>query len=368
MVGADIAAGEALGARERGASRRRARSGWSAHRALRRAAAADEHVVEQPRQLARLAVADPVDLDAGAGDVGAVEPVDPGRGGAQQLRLARHHHDGVQPADRLELDHALAEPALAGIHDLLELGDERLGRGVAHRIDADRLAAHPIGVEAQHGLDRGAALGAAALDQQQIADRIGADGAGLDGKAVEQLDDGLRRHVLQRDRGDAVAGLRTGIGGDAIDAAAADRFAGRHQPIAGGIARQHHVGGAQRAFEHEQDIVLGDRAARRQADGALHARIDGVADAENVAENDLGDGGDRRVLEIELVALAAAAGRRRRDLDRIGAAAAVIARGAQALGRARIGDLGAARKARRQVGAAHPVDRIRRNRSPAPSR
>ena len=38
--------------------------------------------------------------------------------------------------------------------------------------------------------------------------------------------------------------------------------------------------------------------------GALDARIDGVAELENVAENDFGDGRHRRVLEVEFEAAA----------------------------------------------------------------
>ena len=48
------------------------------------------------------------------------------------------------------------------------------GRGVAHRENADRLAAHPVGVEAQDGVDRRGPVGAASGDHQGIASVIGA--------------------------------------------------------------------------------------------------------------------------------------------------------------------------------------------------
>ena len=83
----------------------------------------------------------------------------------QQRGLATDHQDGVQPADRLELDHALAETALAGVHDLFQFGDQRLWCAVADWVDADRLAAHPVDIEAHRGFYSGTALGAGALDQ-----------------------------------------------------------------------------------------------------------------------------------------------------------------------------------------------------------
>ncbi len=69
----------------------------------------------------------------------------------------------------------------------------------------------------------------------------------------------------------------------------------------------------QRAFEDEQQVLLGDRTARRQADRSLHMGIDDVVVAERISEHDLGDGVDRRVLEIEREAVAGAVGPRRRN-------------------------------------------------------
>jgi hypothetical protein len=55
---------------------------------------------------------------------------------------------------------------------------------------------------------------------------------------------------------------------------------------------------------------------RGQADGALDARIDRVADAENVAEHDLGDGRDRGTLEVQFEPVADLLRLRRDLLDR----------------------------------------------------
>jgi len=74
----------------------------------------------------------------------------------------------------------------------------------------------------------------------------------------------------------------------------------------------------ERVFEHEQEIVARHRGGRRECDRALHAWIDQVTEAENVAEHDLDDAGDRRVLEVELIAprrRSPAARRRPRAMD-----------------------------------------------------
>lgn len=97
--------------------------------------------------------------------IGLIQPPDPGRGVVQQRGLAADHHDGVEPADDLEFDDAGAQAGVAGIHDLFQFGDDRLRRAVGDRVDADRLAAHPIDIEAQRGVNRGAPLRAGALNQ-----------------------------------------------------------------------------------------------------------------------------------------------------------------------------------------------------------
>src|SRR5690348_6535327 len=104
-----------------------------------------------------------VDVYAGPRGVGAIQPLDPGRGVAQHFRALAYHQDGVETGDRLEFDHILAETVFAGIDDLLQLLDDWRRRAARDRENADRLTAHPIDVEAQRGVDRGTALGAGAL-------------------------------------------------------------------------------------------------------------------------------------------------------------------------------------------------------------
>jgi hypothetical protein len=59
------------------------------------------------------------------------------------------------------------------------------------------------------------------------------------------------------------------------------------------------------AFEHVEDIAFGDGPSRRKREGTLRARIDNVTDAENIAEDNLGDRRDRCVFEAEIVTVAA---------------------------------------------------------------
>ena len=177
-----------------------------------------------------------------------------------------------------------------------------LRTAVDDRKNSDRLTAHPVEVEAERGIDRGAAFRAAALNEQQVSRRVGANHSGLGREAVHQLQQRLRRHILQRHDGDAVAGF--GAGGRRIDPACADRVAERRQTIAGGVANKHDSAEPQGIFEHEDNVRLGNRPDGYQADGALHPRIDRVACLQDVAQHHLGDGGDRRVFEIEFKAVA----------------------------------------------------------------
>ncbi len=112
-------------------------------------AAADENIVEHLGDLAGLAVIDPIDVHAGATGVGGVEALDPGLRRSQQVRLLGDDENGVHARHHLELDVALAQAAIAGIEDLLDLGDDRLRTAVLDREDADRLPAHPVDVEAR---------------------------------------------------------------------------------------------------------------------------------------------------------------------------------------------------------------------------
>src|SRR5437588_12823313 len=96
-----------------------------------------EHVRQDACDLAGVAIFYPIDTDAGALGVGAVEPLDPGRRGLQQGRLATNHQNGIEPADRLEFDDALTKAALAGIHDLFQLSNDRRWSAVTDGENAD---------------------------------------------------------------------------------------------------------------------------------------------------------------------------------------------------------------------------------------
>ncbi|MGY3440712.1 hypothetical protein ACVW17_000713 [Bradyrhizobium sp. USDA 4473] len=157
--------------------------------------------------------------------------------------------------------------------------------------------------------------------------RVGADCARPGGEAVGQLQQGLGRHILQRNHRDAEAGFRIGRRG--IDAAAADGVAERRQTIACRILEQHHAAEAERILKHENHVGFRHRADRHQAHRALHPRVDGVADMQDVAEHDLGDGRHRRALEIQVEAIAIRC-RLRPRVDHRGDFAALIHRGADA--------------------------------------
>ena len=143
---------------------------------------------------------------------------------------------------------------------------------------------------------------AAAADDQRVAGIVGAHGRGFDAESIEQLEDVLRRDIAQRHDGDALAGLRACR---AVDAAGAG-FRRRQQAIAGAVAHQRHAGHAQRILQHVDRVRLGYRPHRGERHGALHAGIDRVANVEYVTKDDLCDGRDRRILEIEVIAAAAA--------------------------------------------------------------
>jgi len=75
---------------------------------------------EQRHHQLRIAVAQRIGLEVDAFGVRLVEPGDPDAGALEVFGFLADHENGIEPADRLELDHALAEAAFAGIHDLLD--------------------------------------------------------------------------------------------------------------------------------------------------------------------------------------------------------------------------------------------------------
>ena len=164
-----------------------------------------------------------------------------------------------------------------------------------------------------------------------------------------------RRDVVQRHDRDAEPGsarsrlaVRSG--------AAADGVGGRNQPIARG-SRTSATSLMRSAFSStKRRSVLGTGRPEASVTVPCTRGIDRVADAENVAEDDLGDRRDRRVLEIEFVAVAAGRrrGRRRRHgpPQRPPSDSAVAGRDAAARR-----CLGRLRKARQQIDGADLVER-----------
>ena len=104
------------------------------------------------------------------------------------------------------------------------------------------------------------------------------------------------------------------VGASPVDPS--DRPVGRREDaIAHGIPNQHQIVHAQRVFENEKHVAFCDRAAGRQTDRALRARIDDIAHIQDVAQNHLGDRRDRRILEIQRKSLRAVGGGRARLHD-----------------------------------------------------
>ena len=65
------------------------------------------------------------------------------------------------------------------------------------------------------------------------------------------------------------------------------------------------AGESQRALEDEDDVRLRNRFDRDKADGVLHPRVNRIAGAQNVAEQDFGHRRDRGVFKIEVEAVSA---------------------------------------------------------------
>ena len=294
------AAGQPVGSRELfGPPARRRLIGV---RLARRAAAA-KHRVEQLRHLLGFAVAHLVDMHAGARDPAAVEPFDPTLRRRQQSRPRGDDEDGVLRRDVLKLDEAVAQARFARIHDLFEFGGDDRGIIVTDGKQPHRLPAHPVDVELSHGVDGVATLVARADDEQKLARRIRAHRAGPGRKPFQQLGDGRRRHVMHGNDGHAIARRRSFGGIGAVGGPEGAAFGERSDAIAARLLDQRQIVGAQPALQHEQQIFLGDRAARRKIDRSLRARVDRVALTEQIAEHHLGDVGHRAVFEVERVAV-----------------------------------------------------------------
>ncbi len=267
-------------------------------------AAPHEDVVEHARHLLRIAVAQLIGAQRIATGVGAIEPRDPLRRALQEPRILGDDQHAVHARYRLELDHPLPDPAFLGLEDLLELGDHRIGRGRLQRIEAHRLVAQPLHVEARDRGERIAPLGDGALDHHQVASRVDADGARTRHEVFQRLSERGRRDVLQRHDRDAV----TRLSGPHPDRPGPGGLAERHDPDEVAVAHGLDVHHAQRGLEHGKHVLAGDRRRRGQRHVALRARIDHVAQPQRVAEHALCDIRDARALEIERDALDRAGG------------------------------------------------------------
>ena len=236
--------------------------------------ASGEQNAEQLRDLDAVAVADLIDLDASARHGRIIETANPFLGGAQQFGLARHHEDGVHAAHGLQLDQTLAKAVFPRVQNFFELGNQRLGLRAMDRKNTDRLAGHPIFVEAEDGVDGRAALGSVADDENQVVCRVGPDRTWFCREAFQKFRDRLHRDMPQRDHRDSITRLRIASRRRAIDVAAADGVVRRNDVVAPGIMHQYRIARVQGALQDEQHLGFRNRTSRGKADGSLHARID----------------------------------------------------------------------------------------------
>ena len=138
--------------------------------------------------MARLTETHAINFHTSPCTTGFVQSLDPGRYPVEKLGLPRDNKNGVLSSDRLQLDDILSEATLPRINDPFELRDDRLGCAVGDRIDADGLAAHPIGIKAEYGLNGRTAVGRVALDYKQVATRLRAYHAWLGSEVFKELD------------------------------------------------------------------------------------------------------------------------------------------------------------------------------------
>ena len=191
---------------------------------------------------------------------------------------------------------ARADAPLLRREDALELRNHRLGLGVLERQNRHGLVAHPVGVEGQRRLDRRLAVSAVAEDDQEVAGRFGADHAGPRPEAVDQIDQSLRRDVAQRQDGNAVAGPRIAHIGPARDGRSLE-----HDTVDVAALHERRAVRLKHDLEDRDEVILAQRACRRDGDGAGDRGLDRVAQLKGVAEDRLHHLADIRVLEIQAV-------------------------------------------------------------------
>src|SRR5262249_38296842 len=157
----------------------------------------------------------------------------------------------VHPAYRLEFDDVLTDAAFAAVENLVQFGDDRFRIAVLDREDPDRLALHPVSIEAQNEIDPVSAVAAASLYQDQVAARIGSGHVRLGHEAVDQLENGRSGNVLQRHDRYAVSGFCPLA---PLDCAGTDRIPLRGQSIARAVADQGDPAQPQRVFQHVGNV------------------------------------------------------------------------------------------------------------------
>jgi hypothetical protein len=304
-------------------------------------------------------------------------PLRSGQGRVQRCpnETLEERDGGVQFVDRhgqADLPEALGivDARVSGDHtgagqNLLEFGDQRLRLRVMDRKNTDRLAAHPILVEAEDGVDGRPALSSVADDDEQIVRWVGSDRTGSCREAFQEFRDRLHRDMLQWNHRDSITRLRIAALPRAIDAATADGVVRRNDMVAPGIVHQYRIARVQGALQDEQHLGFRNRTSRGKADGSLHPRIDRITHPENVAQNDLRHGAHGTILEVQIDAVARSRARARarvrrgRRRARSLPAAPVIYLGTIPR-RSRIGGGRGLRKSRLQVDGANPVHRVRR--------
>ena len=198
-------------------------------------------------------------------------------------------------------------PSLAD--DAAEVVGDVLGRRVVQGKQPEGLAAQPVHVEQGDGPLGALHVGRRARQGQRVGAGIGfRHGAGCD-EGFQHLHDLGGTHVAQRHQPGLVA-RRQGAAGDA-QAAPLCRALQRHHLEAGRARDEGGAGELERFLEGGQHRLAGDGLGGAQRDGALHGGIDGIADAQHVAEHALEHVADFGVLEVQDVAALPRRGTRR---------------------------------------------------------
>src|SRR4029078_4314289 len=143
------------------------------------------------------------------------------------------------------------------VDDTIELSNDRLGRAGANRINAHRLAEHPIGVEAQCSLNSRSPVSAVSLNDNEIPGWLCTNRARLGCVVVEELDQCLRGYKLQRDNANAVSGGRIAC---PICAAGGGGLRRRYETVTLRITHKRNPTHAQCIFQNKKQVLSRQRA------------------------------------------------------------------------------------------------------------